>query len=120
MFKGARAHSDETVLRCQDLLETDYARLHVDDLGRRVGLSDRSIRRRFQLAVGMTPHEYLRRARVEAARRQLERTDRTVFEVMDSVGYADRKAFAQTFREVTGLGPAAYRKTHSVRVLATR
>ena len=78
------------------------------------------MRRRFRAALGLSPQDYLRRARVEAARRQLERTERSVWEVMDAVGYSDRKTFARTFRQVTGLSPAEYRRKHRMRSLPAR
>jgi len=117
IFAAARAHGDEAVMRCQDIMEAQYQTLDIPSLAHQVGMSPRSVRRHFQTALGTSPQDYLRRVRVEAARRQLERTDRSVFDVMDDVGYADRKTFAATFREFTGLSPSAYRRTHSVRQL---
>lgn len=114
-FRGSRAHGDEAVLRCQEILEREYATLDLLALAHRVGMSERNVRRRFQAAVGLSPQDYLLRARVEAARHPLERTQRSVSEVMDAVGYADRKTFSSTFREVTSLSPAEYRRRHSVR-----
>jgi transcriptional regulator GlxA family with amidase domain len=120
IFAGSRAHGDETVARCQSLIERDHTHLDLAALSEQVGLSPRSVRRRFKQALGLSPQDYLRRARVEAARRQLERTERSVWEVMESVGYSDRKTFARTFREVTGLSPADYRRRHRFRSVAAR
>ncbi len=120
VFSVARGHGDETVLQCQDLIEARYRYLDVPTLARLVGLSPRSVRRRFHAALGTSPQDYLRRTRVEAARLRLERTDQSVSEVMHHVGYTDRKTFAAAFQHFTGLSPAAYRRTHSVRCLPRR
>lgn len=120
IFQGVRSHGDEAVLRCQDLIEQSFATATVPQLAQAVGMSPRTLRRHFRSSLGMGPLDYLRRVRVEAARHALERTDRSVVEVMDAVGYSDRKSFAATFRGVTGLSPGDYRKRHSVRCLPAR
>jgi YesN/AraC family two-component response regulator len=47
--------------------------------------------------------------KVEAARRSLEQGRKTVFEIMDEIGYADEKAFREVFRKVTGYSPLDYK-----------
>ena len=50
-------------------------RLSVEDLAERMAMSVRNFERVFTREVGTTPSQYVLQMRVEAARRQLERTD---------------------------------------------
>src|SRR5262249_26966958 len=62
------------------------ARLSVDDLADRMAMSVRHFERVFTREVGTTPSQYVLQMRVEAARRQLERTDRGLKQVASAAG----------------------------------
>jgi transcriptional regulator GlxA family with amidase domain len=110
MFSTQKAHGDEAILRAQELIEAELARLpSVDALARRVAMSARTFVRRFHEATGNTPREYIQRVRVEAAKRLLENDRRSVGEIAHSVGYGDVVAFRKLFVRYTGLVPADYR-----------
>src|SRR5690349_16416346 len=48
-----------------------------------------------------------------AAKKELERGRKSIFEIMGAVGYADDKAFREVFRKVTGLSPLNYRNKYT-------
>ena len=73
-------------------------------------LAERTFKRRFTQATGLTPIAYVQRLRVEDAKRRLERTEAPVDEVSWRVGYADPAFFRRLFKRTTGLAPGAYRK----------
>lgn len=75
------------------------------------GLSERSLRRRFETS-GLSWEEYRRRARILAALPLLE-TRLSVGEVAERVGYESQSAFAKTFRAVFGVTPREYRQRRS-------
>lgn len=68
---------------------------------------------RFIKATGNTPVEYLQRVKVEAAKRTLEKGRKSIFEVMNEVGYSDDKAFREVFKKITGLSPLEYRARYN-------
>ncbi len=109
MFSPQKLHEDREVLRAQSLIEQHPERVHrVDRLAREVGMSVRSLTRRFRQSTGNSPTEYIQRVKVEAAKRALESGER-VSAVADVVGYSDAAAFRRLFARVTGLTPADYR-----------
>jgi YesN/AraC family two-component response regulator len=57
--------------------------------------------------------EYLQRVKIEVAKKALEQGRKTIFEVMDEVGYADDKAFRELFKKITGLSPLEYRAKYN-------
>jgi transcriptional regulator GlxA family with amidase domain len=109
MFSPQKLHDDREILRAQSLIEEHPERVHpIDRVAREVGLSVRSLTRRFRQSTGNSPNEYVQRVKVEAAKRALESGER-VSAVADRVGYADTAAFRRLFARVTGLTPADYR-----------
>ena len=78
-----------------------------------VYINSRSFLRRFKKATSNTPLEYIQRVKIEAAKKQLETTTKSIAEVMYHIGYNDDKAFRKTFRKYTGLSPKDYRNKYN-------
>jgi AraC-like DNA-binding protein len=74
-----------------------------------MGLSSSQVHRRFQKVVGSSPMNWLRRERMNAAKRLLVQTDTPISEVALCCGYPDPLHFSREFRRVTGLSPTAFR-----------
>ena len=64
----------------------------------------------FKEATGRTPTEFLEDARMEDAKKLLDKTTLTVSEVSASVGYRDPLYFSRIFRRRFGVPPTEYRK----------
>ena len=88
----------------------DLAHVTPLDVCRAVGLSERTLRRRFPEATGMTWHAYRSRARLLAAVTMLVETSRSVLDVATAVGFDSVSAFGRAFVRMTGETPSAYRQ----------
>ncbi len=114
IFQGLKNHGDELVCQAQNYIEENLARkISFGELANRLAISRRNFDRRFIRATGNTPVEYLQRVKVEQAKRILEKGRKTVFEVMDEVGYSDDKAFREVFKKIAGLSPLDYRAKYN-------
>ena len=82
----------------------------VEEVIKRSRLAERTFKRRFTAATGLTPIAYVQRLRIEDAKRRLERTEAPVDEIGWRVGYEDPAFFRRLFKRTTGLAPGAYRK----------
>jgi AraC family transcriptional regulator len=60
--------------------------------------------------MGIAPHQYLVKLRVEKARKLLAQQTMSVEEVASRVGYADKAHFAAQFRKIVGISPKRYRE----------
>jgi len=89
--------------------EHPEADLCVPALARRAAMSPRHFARAFAREVGTTPARYVERARVEAARRRLEETERGLDEVAADCGFASGEIMRRAFLRVLKVGPSAYR-----------
>ena len=93
----------------------DYTRAHLDrvtvsDVTRAVGVSERTLRRIFNIHLGMSWRSYLLRARVLRSMALLAQPDRSVLEVSIAVGFEDVGAFARSFARHCGETPSAYKR----------
>jgi transcriptional regulator GlxA family with amidase domain len=114
MFTGQKVHDDEVVKKAQHYIESRLdEKISVKDLSSRFAVGRRSFDRRFIKATGNTPIEYAQRVKIEAAKKAFENGRKTVHQVMYDVGYADEKAFRETFRKITSLSPLEYKRKYN-------
>ena len=64
----------------------------------------------FRRAIGIAPHRYLVKLRMEKARDLLASEDLSIEEVANRVGYADKGHFSAQFLKVVGSTPHRYRR----------
>jgi transcriptional regulator GlxA family with amidase domain len=114
IFQGQKSHEDEQVKKAQEFIESNYTeRTTVEQLAGMLAVGRRSFERRFKKATSNTVNEYIQRVKIEAAKKELESSRKSVYEVMYEVGYNDNKAFRSTFKKITGLSPLEYRNKYN-------
>ncbi|HZC85637.1 MAG TPA: helix-turn-helix domain-containing protein [Steroidobacteraceae bacterium] len=87
--------------------------ISLDDLANVAGVSRFHFHRQFRKSVGVTPREYVLRARIERAKGLLTESDLTVGEVSGAVGFADQSHFSNIFRRLTAMTPRSFRNSMS-------
>jgi AraC-like DNA-binding protein len=98
------------IARVRDLLHEHMdGNLGLDELAEVAGIDRFRLTRLFQRAFGTSPHAYLVRLRLRAARRLLA-TGRTPAQVAAEVGFADQSHLGRWFRRAYRMTPAAYRQ----------
>jgi len=107
----ARQVDDAVIAKCQVWAAEHYDHESpVTRMVERSGLTERTFKRRFVKATGLSPMEYIHTLRLEEAKQMLEGGDLPVEAVADEVGYEDASFFGRLFRRKVGLTPAQYRK----------
>jgi transcriptional regulator GlxA family with amidase domain len=107
----SRQVDDAIIARCQTWIAENYhENAPVAAMVRLSGLAERSFKRRFQQATGMSPLEYVHTLRLEEAKHLLERSDEPVEAIANQIGYEDAGFFSRLFRRQVKLTPAQYRK----------
>ena len=84
--------------------------LTIEALAEKASLSPRQFARAFAAEVGMTPGQYVGKARLEAARRHLEDTTADVGQTARACGYGTTEAMRRAFVRALGVSPAEYRR----------
>lgn len=114
IFKGQRAHADEDVKKAQKFIEKHFQeKFSIGKLCAECAISRRSLERRFKKATSNTIHEYIRRVKIEAAKKIFETSRKNISEVMLDVGYTDTKVFRGIFKQITGMTPFDYRNKYN-------
>jgi AraC-like DNA-binding protein len=84
-------------------------RISVEALAKLANLSVCYFVRAFKQSVGVTPHDYLIRRRVERTMKLLSDTDLPLSEIALAAGFADQSHCARRFRQHVGMSPRDYR-----------
>ena len=115
VFEGRNEHGDQAVQAAQEWVAKQFSAANpLEEMVRRTGLTERTFKRRFTSATGLSPIAYVQRLRIEDAKRRLERTEASVDEISWQVGYEEPAFFRRLFKRVTGLAPGAYRRRFRV------
>ena len=80
-------------------------KLSIADVARRAGCADYYLSRKFKAETGISLNDYIKRTKP-----LLLSTDLNVQEICERLHFGSRSFFAETFREVTGTTPAAFRR----------
>ena len=84
--------------------------LSLADIARAANLSERHLLRLFRDAVGVSPHQYVIRGRVERAKALLRRTDLSIAEVAAVSGFAHHQHLNRHFMRLVGVSPERFRQ----------
>ncbi|MBX9588880.1 MAG: AraC family transcriptional regulator [Hyphomonadaceae bacterium] len=107
-WSATRHHA--RVTRVLRRLEARLAEPHpVSDLARTACISPYHFLRTFKMVTGVTPHQWLLRARLRAAALRLVASRERITDIALDVGFEDLSNFVRSFRTEFGLSPSGYR-----------
>ena len=81
----------------------------VGDMAAAAATSRSGLQRKLKQAMGITPQDLMKEARIKRACQQLRQTDKTVSEVAYACGFTDPKYFSRSFKQSVGQTPSEYR-----------
>lgn len=107
------AHGSDSVTRMrsyvEDLAENFFEATNLDAAASTLGLSRRRFTQLFREVAGTSWLAYVRRLRIDHAKKLLESTDRTVLSVAFECGFEDLSTFYRAFKRETGDSPNKWR-----------
>jgi AraC family transcriptional regulator len=83
----------------------------VAEIAGEVGVHPVHLARRFRRSFGMAPGEYVRRCRLERARRLMRRSTAPLAEIAAAAGFTDQSHFSNAFRKSFGISPGVFRRS---------
>jgi len=109
-YLTAPANPELPIARIQSHVMDNIGHRHtMESLAAVVGMSPRNLARHFVHATGITPHEFIERARVDAARMMLEGSDQPLKAVAYDCGFGSADRMRIVFNNRLGVSPVQYR-----------
>lgn len=110
-----KRHEDAVIANSQQWIADHYDAGHpVQRMVEQSGLAARTFKRRFKIATGYTPIDYVQRLRIEEAKQLLESSALAVDAIARAVGYEDITSFRRLFKRMVGVTPGRYRQRFRV------
>lgn len=81
----------------------------LDELATMAGVTPSHFCRVFKKATGISPHQYVMKARLDKAQQMLVQTDLTLAAISDAMGFTSQSHFSRAFRGYAGISPSDYR-----------
>lgn len=107
----ARSRESQRLGQLFDWLHQHLDQPHtLDSLAQRVGMSSRTLLRRFQESTGVTPARWLLNERLKRAQQALSNSHLSIDHIAQQTGFGSANALRHHFRQQTGMSPLAWRK----------
>lgn len=95
--------------RTIDYIEANLsAELRLDEMAENVQMSPYTFGRLFTQTTGLSPHQYVLRARIKEAKRLLREGKSTIAEISLQLGFSDQSHFTRVFHKITGSTPRQF------------
>lgn len=98
------------------MLEHIKQEFSIGQIAEHFHMSVRTLNRRFQKEVGITPLRWLLSIKVRQAQALLESSNMSIEDIATATGFASAAAFREHFFRVTGTTPTGWRNTYSVSI----
>jgi YesN/AraC family two-component response regulator len=111
-IKGKSSKLNEVIQASVNFINNNYERdISLKDISKYVFLSHSYFAKAFKEITGVSPINYLIKARVERAKELLAGTNEKAGDIAISVGFSNQQRFNEIFKKYTGMTPLQYRKS---------
>ena len=95
-------------------IQQNYKTITLKSLSDKFFFSEEHLSRLIKKTTGKNFSELLRETRINQSKLLVSRTDLSIEQVSELVGYSDASSFTKAFKTSLGLSPAQYRKQHGI------
>ena len=92
------------------ILQRPEAEHSLEELAAQAGVTPSHFCRMFKKANGISPHQYVMKAKLNRAVELLSQSDASVALIADSLGFTSQSHFTRAFRQFTGRTPSEFRQ----------
>lgn len=104
-FSSYRIH---TIMNA--ILERPEAEHGIDEMAAQAGVTPTHFCRIFKKATGVSPHQYVMKARLNRAQHMLEQSEASMATIAESLGFTSQSHFTRAFRQFAGETPSDFRR----------
>lgn len=114
-FLGSETFCHSRALTMKSFIEQNASRpLTIDDIAGCIPLSRSRAIHLFKETYSTTPYRYYLKLRLALSQSLLERTEMTIQEISDYLGFMDYRHFSGFFRKESGMSPSCYRRKRGI------
>ena len=109
----AHKHSlavDPLVEKATSIIQKDPS-LTITDIAHRCAVSDRYLRERFLVSLGLPPSKFLRSTQIQFAKQLLQQTRMPIIDVAVAAGFKSSRSLQQAFQQQFNMTPSSFRRT---------
>jgi AraC family transcriptional regulator len=99
--------------RAKEMIAANLDGVPVKELARECRLSTAHFSRAFRRSVGVAPHRWLMKRRIEVAKEMLRDGRLSTSDVAAACGFCDQSHLTRAFTEMVGVSPRAWRRAHA-------
>ena len=92
------------------------AELHVNDIGRELGMSRVQVYRKVKALLGYSVNDYIVNVRLKKAKYLLVNTDKSIADISMEVGFSSPTYFSTTFKSKFHVSPKDFKSSHSAEI----
>lgn len=107
LAQAGDARPDPLVAAAVALIERTQATVRIEELTRRIGLSQSALERRFRRLVGASPKRFASLVRLQNVVR-LRASGADLTTIAHAAGYSDQSHFIKDFKRFTGIAPGSF------------
>ena len=96
--------------RAKEMITANLGGILLKELARECRLSMSHFSRAFHRSVGMPPHRWLMKRRIEVAKEKLHDGRMSLTDVAAACGFSDQSHLTRVFRQTVGISPGAWRR----------
>ncbi|MCO7524850.1 AraC family transcriptional regulator [Pseudomonas asiatica] len=101
------------IKRVEQYVEANLnSEISIEDLSAAAGLSRRHFSRSFHQELGLTPHRWLMKVRIENAKKLLVDSDFSLCEIAEACGFSSQSHFATAFKGHADTTPSKWRQAY--------
>ncbi|PXA86467.1 AraC family transcriptional regulator [Nostoc sp. 3335mG] len=93
-----------------DIQQHPEAEHSLEEMAARAGVTPTHFCRIFKKATGVSPHQYVMKARLDRAQHMLEQSDASMAMIADALGFTSQSHFTRAFRQFAGETPSDFRR----------
>jgi YesN/AraC family two-component response regulator len=90
-----------------------YKRIKLSELAEIAGLSTGFLDRIFKEIIGETPVSYINKVRIEAVKKMLLETDKSVKQIAYDCGFENDVYFYMLFKKIEGVSPLTFKDSNT-------
>lgn len=96
--------------KLNEFLKQEADQLSLPNLAEYLGMSPRTLARKFQDELAISPGKWIQQKRIDMAITLLEETNLSISEICYEIGYQDVSSFTRLFAKITGMSPGEFRR----------